>query len=130
MMFIMSLNAIKVNGIGLKESTRLAVLIGVQVAFIMANALLQPYRFDTVYYLEVGGIGLTSVISYFLLLTTLDSGHNVLSDGSGINAGAWIGLALCIIYLLILVRYLVLAFLRTHGAKVQAIAKQLPSVSL
>ena len=94
----------------------------------MANSLLQPHRFATVYYLEVGSVGLTSVISYFLLLTTLDNGNNVPSDGSGINAGSWIGVALCIIFTLVLVRYILRAAWRTHGAKVQAIAKKLPSV--
>ena len=100
------------------------------MVFIMANSLLQPYRFDTVYYLEIGAIGLTSVISYFLLLTTLDNSHNVPLNGTGINVGSWIGVGLCTIYFLILVGYLVPAAWSTYGAKVQAIANKLPSVSL
>ena len=121
MLFILGLTVVNVNGVELKESTRLSLLVALQSGFLLLNSMVRPHRFSTIYYLEMGSVGLNCAATYLLLLTTFGNGSAIVAHGIGINAAAWIVLTLLSLYGLVLLRYAAISLWRRHQETIQKI---------
>lgn len=66
MLYILGLVCVRVLGVRLQDPERLGIFLAVLLGFMLLNLTLRPYRFQTVFRLEVTGLFLVVAATYLL----------------------------------------------------------------